>query len=79
MLFTTLLSIAGTVAHAFPGPHAAQVFELGGTRLQQVPRQVPRAPAPPTSTVYGYYPYWGDDPSALPYDCLLYTSPSPRD
>src|SRR5690349_8427892 len=70
MWFVSLLVVSGAVARAAPGPHAAQEAELGATVSHRPLGALPRAPAPPSRTVYGYYPYWGDDPATLPYDRL---------
>lgn len=72
MLFATLLTIASTVAHAIPGPHAAQLSEWGARPRGPAAPPLAPAPASPGATVYGYYPYWGDDPSSLPYDRLTH-------
>lgn len=60
-----MLLLAALAWSAAPGPHAAQLAERGA--LPPVDRPpIHRTPPPPSTrvraTVYGYHPYWEDDP-----------------
>lgn len=71
MLFALVLSQSYAQA---PGPHAAQMAQFGPNAHHWV--LAARPPVPPVAksaaqkTVYGYHPYWGDDPTQLDFDRL---------
>jgi uncharacterized protein (TIGR03382 family) len=76
MLFPAMLLSLATLAAEQPGAHAAALEErLGAVRWGgQEQAEAPPPPPPPTegpeATVYGYWPYWGDDLDTVAWDQL---------
>jgi spore germination protein len=76
MLFPAMLLTLATMAEAHPGPHAeALATQLKGRGPGfEARRSRPPPPPPPTegpaATVYGYWPYWGDDLDTVAWDSL---------
>ncbi len=71
-----LLALAASAATDTPGAHAVALYEhLGGRGpIIERHRKDPPPPPPPTdgpdATVYGYWPYWGDDLGTVAWDQL---------
>ena len=68
---------AVALAAAPPGPHAAQMAELGAGGLTPLAAPMPALPTPtlgPDKTVYGYVAYWDDDLNTLEWDDLSHVA-----
>jgi len=75
MLALATLLVAATHATVPMGPHAAALAaHRAGRGVTKMRREAPPPPPPPTegpsSTVYGYWPYWGDDLDTIAWDGL---------
>jgi hypothetical protein len=76
-LTATLFTAVGIAAASPPdaGPHEAALLEhRARQRTQEAPAEAPPPPPPPSDgpshTVYGYWPYWGDDLDTVVWDRL---------
>lgn len=72
-----MLALITTLMAAAPSPHAEQMAQFGNVDAPLLPR-LPFLPLPPIAasdtqaTVYGYHPYWGDDPTGLNFEDLTH-------
>lgn len=74
MLIPALVLAATTLAAQPPGPHAGALESWRAGRGPTPARSAPPPPPPPNAgpaaTVYGYWPYWGDDLDTIAWDSL---------